>query len=208
MIAALLIGLTIRFLWLQPFNIPSGAMQPTLRVHTLVLANKTVYGYGRFSFAPFETLVPPDRFLPRAPERGDVIVFRTMSDPSRDYVKRVIGLPGDRVQMLAGVLFLNGERVRRELLDGARYIDLNGAPIAASAHRETLPNGVSYVVLDRDPDGPFDTTETILVPAGRVFVLGDDRDNSQDSRAAEFGLVPIANLVGRIDALTPSAARQ
>jgi len=152
-------------------------------------------------------LVPAERLTPRAPERGDVVVFRATSDPSRDFVKRVIGLPGDRVQMLAGVVFINGERVRRDALDAVQFSDDDGYRITVSAYRETLPNGVAYVTLDRQPDAPFDTTQPFDVPADRMFVLGDDRDNSQDSRAAEFGLVPIVNLIGRIDASTPSEVR-
>lgn len=136
------------------------------------------------------------------PERGDVAVFKLPRDPSVDYIKRIIGLPGDRIQMRNGVLYINGEPVKRERVADYLYRDNPGNIYRIPRYRETLPNGVSFETLDLDPRGPHDNTRVYNVPPGFYFVMGDNRDNSLDSRVESgVGLVPEANLVGRAEVL-------
>ncbi|GAA0538980.1 signal peptidase I [Rhizomicrobium palustre] len=194
---ALLIALTERTLLYQPYNIPSGSMEETLLVGDFLLVEKFAYGYSRYAL-PWGRLLPSFKPLfARAPERGDVVVFALPSDPSRDFIKRVIGLPGDRVQMRHGVLYLNDKPVPK--LRVADYIeDENGYIHHVARYRETLPGGKSYLVLDRESDGPSDTTAVYTVPAGQYFMLGDNRDDSDDSRGI-VGYVPAENLIGKAE---------
>jgi signal peptidase I len=195
---SLCVAMVIRFSAYHPYRIPSGAMQPTLMVGDYVIVSKSSYGYSRFSIAPFESLAPPGRWRARQPERGDLVVFRPVTEPDRDFVKRLIGLPGDRIQMIDGVLQINGEAVAREAL-GERTFNSEGVPFRAQAIREALPNGVSYVTLDRGAT-ELDNTRVYTVPEGHYFFMGDDRDNSADSRVPSVvGFVPFDNLVGRVD---------
>lgn len=195
---SLCVAMAIRFAAYQPYRIPSGAMQPTLMVGDYVIVSKSSYGYSRFSVAPFQSLAPRGRWRARQPERGDLIVFRPVSEPDRDFVKRLIGLPGDRIQMIDGVLHINGEAVTREAL-GEQTFSSEGLPFTAQAMRETLPNGVSYVTLDRG-SAELDNTRVYTVPEGHYFFMGDDRDNSADSRVPSVvGFVPFDHLVGRVD---------
>jgi signal peptidase I len=197
-VLAFLMLLSVRFVALQPFRQPSGSMQPTHRVGCYFVVAKWSYGYSRYSFAPFHDLFPRGRWLARAPERGDVVVFRPAPEPDRDFVKRLIGLPGDRIQMIEGVLHINGEGVQREAL-GLMQIDSDGMVERIPAFRETLPNGVSYVTLDRTPTSELDNTRVYVVPEGHYFMMGDDRDNSADSRVPSYvGYVPYDNLIGRV----------
>src|SRR5262245_47504357 len=136
-------GAGVRF-----YRMPSGSMQPTLHVGDHIMVTKWAYGYGRYSFAPFPG--PNNRLLDHPPKRGDVAVFRPISEPDRDFVTRVVGLPGDRVQMIDGALHINGEAVGREALGEISFTDGAGETVRAQRYRETLPNGVSYVVRDRD----------------------------------------------------------
>lgn len=173
-------------------------MLPTLHIGDTFAVSKRSYGYSRYSFAPFHDLLPRGRWLGRVPERGDVVVFRPAPEPDRAFVKRLVGLPGDRIQMIDGVLHINGAAVEREalgLLDVAGHAGVERIP----AFRETLPNGVSYVTLDRTPNSEIDNTSVFVVPAGAYFVMGDDRDNSADSRVSSVvGYVPSDNLIGRV----------
>jgi signal peptidase I len=188
----------VRFAAFQPYRIPSGAMQPTLMVGDYVIVSKSSYGYSRFSIAPFESLAPHGRWRARQPVRGDLVVFRPVSEPERDFVKRLVGLPGDRIQMIDGVLHINGAAVAREALGEQRF-STEGVPFTAQAVRETLPNGVSYVTLDRGAT-ELDNTRVYTVPQGSYFFMGDDRDNSADSRVPSVvGYVPFENLIGRVD---------
>jgi signal peptidase I len=186
-----------RTFFFQPYAIPSGSMQDTLAVGDVVLVEKFSYGYGRYAF-PWGTSLPsfaPVLALP--PVRGDVAVFALPSDPQRMFIKRVIGLPGDRVQVVHGVVYLNGRPVPKVRLgDAVEHHGSVDVPIAR--YRETLPNGRSYNVLERDADGRHDNTPVYTVPPGRYFVLGDNRDDSDDSRGI-VGYVPAANLVGRAE---------
>ncbi|MEZ5995956.1 MAG: signal peptidase I [Hyphomonadaceae bacterium] len=195
---ALALAMVLRFTIAQPFRIPSGSMQPTLAVGDYIVVTKWSYGYGRFSFAPLEGLLPHGRLFGRAPERGDVVVFRPVPEQDRDFIKRVIGLPGDRIQMIDGVLHINGEPVQRERLGVTRECpDRPGMAEDVATYRETLPNGVSYITCDKRENGELDNTRVYVVPDGHYFMMGDDRDNSADSRVPSVvGYVPFDNLVG------------
>ena len=184
-------ALAIRTFLFQPFSMPSGSMEPTLQVGDYFFASKYAYGYGRYS-VPFGLLPVDGRVLGSPPKRGDVVVFRSRSDPETDYVKRIVGLPGDRIQMIDGRLYINRVPVELEDLGDYATEDIR----LARLQRETLPEGVSYLVIDNDVSSPGDDTPEIVVPAGEYFMLGDNRDNSADSRFA-MGTVPYANLVGK-----------
>ena len=204
---ALLIALVIRTLFFQPFNIPSGSMIPTLRIGDYLFVNKLSYGYGPYSFnmslspfgyqifkfgpMPFE-----GRYFASEPQRGDVAVFKYPADNETDYIKRIIGLPGDRITIKEGVLSINGKPVKREKVSDFIDPDPYGAPPVAR-YIETLPNGVSYETLDLEPYGSADNKGPYVVPPGKYFMMGDNRDNSTDSRFEQVGYVPYENLVGR-----------
>lgn len=194
---ALALAMVLRFTIAQPFRIPSGSMQPTLEVGDYIVVTKWSYGYGRYSFAPLEGLLPHGRLFGSRPERGDVVVFRPPPEPDRDFIKRVIGLPGDRIQMINGVLHINGEAVQREQIGTTTDCpDSAGYSREATLYRETLPNGVSYVTCDKGMT-ELDNTRVLVVPEGHYFMMGDDRDNSADSRVASVvGFVPYDNIVG------------
>jgi signal peptidase I len=197
-IYALLIALVIRTFLFQPFNIPSGSMENTLLVGDYLFVEKFAYGYSRFSM-PFGDMVPSiGRVFGSVPNRGDVIVFKFPPDESTDYIKRLIGLPGDRIQMLNGQLYINDKAVPKVRVADYQEPDGFGGVNAVRRYQETLPNGKSYFVLDRDPDGPGDNTDVYIVPAGHYFMMGDNRDNSADSRTA-VGYVPAENLVGKAE---------
>jgi signal peptidase I len=212
-IQALLIAFFVRTFFYQPFNIPSASMYPTLKIGDYLFVSKLSYGYSKYSFnftfgAFGTTLIkccpldfPGRVVLAEDPQRGDVAVFKLPSDTDVDYIKRVIGLPGDRIQMKGGVLYINGEAVKKEAAgtfgngnrEAGNYTD------QVPMFRETLPNGVSYFVLDA-ADSDADNTEEYMVPAGHYFMMGDNRDNSQDSRFQNVvGYVPVENYVGRAD---------
>jgi signal peptidase I len=199
-IVVLLSPILIRTFLFQPFNVPAGSMKPTLLIGDYMFVSKYSYGYDRYSF-PFS---PPlalisGRVFASEPERGDVVVFRLPKDPSIDYVKRVIGLPGDRIQMINGVLHINGTPVKRQQIEDFVETDDNGREVHIKRWRETLPNGVSHATLDMIENGFYDNTKEYRVPAGHYFMMGDNRDNSSDSRVEnQVGYIPAENLVGRV----------
>ncbi|MEM9223438.1 MAG: signal peptidase I [Pseudomonadota bacterium] len=195
---ALLIAFVIRTFLFQPFNIPSASMVETLLVGDYLFVSKFSYGYSRYSF-PFGVVPLPGRVLASTPERGDIAVFKLPRDNATDYIKRVIGLPGDRIQMIRGVLHINDTPVDREQIDDYVDIGQNGREVRARRFRETLPNGVSYEVLDRVDNGLYDDTNVFVVPENHYFMMGDNRDNSTDSRANFVGYVPFENFVGRAE---------
>jgi signal peptidase I len=195
----------------QPFIVPSGSMEPTLMIGDEIAAAKYAYGYSRYS-APIGVIPTlKGRILDRPPERGDIVVFALPRDPGQTYVKRVIGLPGDRVQMRAGELFINGERVQRRPA-GQVTVSLGGVPAPAMKYVETLPNGRSHDII-KVAQGPLDDTSVFTVPSDSYFMMGDNRDNSLDSRVSPdeggVGFVPAENLIGRVNrvlfSITPFA---
>jgi signal peptidase I len=198
-IQALILALIVRTLLFQPFSIPSGSMKETLLIDDYLFVSKYAYGYSRYSL-PFGGfgLLGDGRVWSAPPERGDIVVFKLPRDGSTDYIKRVIGMPGDRVQVQGGVLYINGEEVERTYI--GTYDD---GGFRAEEYQETLPNGVTYTVLDRGPNGPEDNTQVFEVPADHYFMMGDNRDNSTDSRvpptSGGVGYVPFENLVGRAE---------
>jgi len=194
---ALIIALVIRTFLFQPFNIPSGSMKETLLVGDYLFVSKFSYGYSSYSF-PFSPPLFSGRIFGSSPDRGDVTVFRLPKDDSTDYIKRVIGLPGDRIQMKQGLLFINGDPVKRERMDDYIETEEGDRAIRVKRWRETLPNGVSYTTLDLQDNGFYDNTQEYVVPAGQYFMMGDNRDNSTDSRVlSQVGYVPFSHLVGR-----------
>ena len=220
-----LVWYVIRCFLLQVFNIPSGSMKETLLVGDYIVVSKTTYGYSRYSFPRIATLCVPRtehcvsfRVLPdlvtgrvwaAAPKRGDVAVFRLPRDTSTDYIKRVIGLPGDVVQVKAGIVHINGEAVARVRVDDFVERDEEGRIRRIPRYQETLPNGVTYFVLDEMQGGPFDDTAPLRVPDGHYFMMGDNRDNSLDSRDQSpdgVGFVPLENFIGRAQAVVISLA--
>jgi signal peptidase I len=213
---AIVIAIFVRTFAFEPFNIPSGSMIPTLLIGDYLFVSKTAYGYSKYSFpwglAPFE-----GRIWEGAPKRGDVVVFRPPGDPDTDFIKRVIGLPGDRIQMKQGVLYINDAAVKRERIADFQYTtpdDQVGRPVPQ--YLETLPGGVTHPVIETQGDtGQYDNTPVYVVPQGDYFMMGDNRDNSNDSRVwrgfmppapdqeitdpallDKVGFVPAQNLIG------------
>ncbi|MCC9622949.1 signal peptidase I [Thalassospira sp. MA62] len=200
---AIVIALAVRTFAFEPFNIPSGSMIPTLLVGDYLFVSKYSYGYSKHSM-PFSLPVIPGRIFSSEPERGDVVVFKLPADPSQDYIKRVIGLPGDTVQVRGGRLYINNKLVERERIEDYILTDGTGQSAAVPQYLETLPNGKVHRILELFGDqGPSDNTEAFTVPEGHFFMMGDNRDNSADSRAfpSRFRFVPIENLVGRAEFL-------
>jgi signal peptidase I len=198
---ALIIAVVIRTFLFQPFNIPSGSMMATLLIGDYLFVSKYTYGYSRYSF-PFSLplFTGRDPILGKGPQRGDVVVFRLPRDDSTDYIKRVIGLPGDRIQMIDGVLQINGEPVKRERAED--FVGTEDGPgiKRIKRWRETLPNGVVYYTLDLVDNSFYDNTPVYTVPANSYFMMGDNRDNSTDSRVlSQVGYVPVDNIVGRAE---------
>ncbi len=191
---AIVIALFIRIFAFQPFNIPSGSMKPTLLVGDYLFISKFSYGYSRYSF-PFDARLFGGRLFGRQPERGDVVVFHYKGV---DYIKRLIGLPGDRIQMKHGQLFLNGKAVPRRAAPSFSTSDYYGHRREVKRYRETLPNGKTYQTLDLVENGTGDDTRVFHVPVGHYFMMGDNRDNSSDSRfRSPIGFVPAENLIGK-----------
>jgi signal peptidase I len=201
MALGLAIAFLIRGFLYQPFNIPSSSMRPTLVVGDYVFVSKFSYGYSRYSF-PFSAELPSGRIFAAEPKPGDVVVFRVPKD-AVDYVKRVVGLPGDRIQMKQGELFINDVAVKREqLADVEGQQDACGGSTHVKRWRETLANGASYETFDCLDNSFFDNTDVFTVPPGHFFALGDNRDNSTDSRAlSQVGYIPFENLIGRVSVI-------
>lgn len=190
-VQALLLAVVLRTLFFQPFSIPSGSMKDTLLVGDYLFVSKFSYGYSKYSL-PFSPDLFNGRILSSDPERGDVAVFKFPPNPNIDYIKRVIGLPGDKIQMIDSVLHINDEPVKRER--AGLFADDETGQIVQS-YTETLPNGVSYSTLDVNLSST-DNTRVFEVPVDHYFMMGDNRDNSSDSRLG-VGFVPLENFVGK-----------
>ena len=203
---ALIIALVIRTFLFQPFNIPSGSMKETLLVGDYLFVSKYSYGYSMYSM-PFSPPLFTGRIFGSQPDRGDVVVFRLPKDDSTDYIKRVIGLPNDRIQMIQGLLHINGVPVKRERIEDYIETEESDRAIRVKRWRETLPNGVTYTTLDLQDNGFYDNTQEYVVPPGQYFMMGDNRDNSTDSRVlSQVGYVPFQNLIGRAQIIFFSVA--
>ena len=219
-VQALLIALVVRTFLFQPFNIPSGSLIPTLLIGDYLFVSKYSYGYSKYSFPDLSGTIadvlhvgrPPDyrdmisgRFLATAPKRGDIAVFKTPSDNSTDFIKRVIGLPGDRIQVTHARLIINGQIVPREAIQKFTTKDRFGSEVEVPTYNETLPGGVTHriIQLDGDDGGLASNTDVYVVPPGEYFMMGDNRDNSLDSRVpverGGVGYVPVENFVGRAE---------
>jgi signal peptidase I len=192
----------------EPYYVPSGSMEPTLQIGDELLATKFAYGYSSSSLPAFVTLPTTRRVLGALPRRGDIVVFRWPGDRSQIWVKRVIGLPGDRIAMRDGRLWINGSAVGLEA-DGAGEAEAeDGSRQAVARLTEVLPGNRRHTIYQSNELGPMDNMPEIVVPADRLFVMGDNRDNSADSRIAVryggVGLLPVSDLVGRVDGLVGS----
>ncbi|MBX3476503.1 MAG: signal peptidase I [Brevundimonas sp.] len=208
---ALLIALVIRVFLFQPFTIPSASMEPNLYEGDYIVVSKWSYGYSKHSI-PFSPGLFQGRILDRAPKRGDIVVFKLPRDNKTDYIKRLIGLPGDTIQMRANRLYINNELVPDVVLSQSQVEDMFG-PRPVTRLRETLPGGKTFTIQDWGPGGEVDDTGVYSVPAGHYFMMGDNRDNSVDSRYdvnSGVGLVPAENLVGKAEIIlfswTPGAS--
>ena len=191
---AIMLALAIRSLLFEPYNIPSSSMVPTLLVGDYLFITKFDYGYSRHSFPFSLPLIPRGRLLYNQPQRGDVVIFRKPPENSTDYIKRVIGLPGDTIQMRNGRLFINNQVVPRQAKGQELWTTELGEALY-TRYSETLPNGVVHDIYELTDENDYDNTEVFVVPTDSFFVMGDNRDNSLDSRA--FGFVPAENLEGK-----------
>ncbi len=200
---AIAVALVIRTFLFEPFNIPSGSMKPNLLVGDYLFVSKYSYGYSRYSLPFGLPLIPgPGRVMQHNPQQGDVAVFKLPSNTRTDYIKRVIGLPGDTIQMRQGRLYINGKIIPREPIGFVIDARGDGDEIRMEMYEETLPDGVKHIIYEEGDNGPLDNTRVYEVPEGHYFMMGDNRDNSQDSRVEDMvGFVPVDMFVGRAERL-------
>jgi signal peptidase I len=193
-----LIAIVIRTVAYEPFNIPSGSMIPTLLVGDYLFVSKFSYGYSHYSL-PFSPPLFSGRIFGSLPHRGDVAVFKYPRDDTTDYIKRIVGLPGDHIQVKEGQLYINGTEVPREPA-GDYTADDDGIHMVLRRYLETLPGGVQHYILKATDEGEMNNTPEYIVPPDHVFAMGDNRDNSADSRFMNgVGFVPVENLIGRAE---------
>ena len=194
---AIFVALIIRSFFFEPFHIPSGSMKSGLLTGDFIFVSKSSYGYSKYSF-PFGLAPIKNRIFFEKPQRGDVAVFRLPTDPNINYIKRLIGLPGDRIQVKDSLLYLNGELLDRDKIEPFDTTNRYDKPIKMDQYIETLPSGKSYKVIESAYDLPQDNTKIYIVPDGHYFFMGDNRDNSKDSRFIyDVGFVPEQNLIGK-----------
>jgi len=195
LIGALIIAILIRSLLFQPFYIPSSSMEPTLLVGDRIFVSKYIYGYSKHSF-PFSPNITNKRFFSNSPKRGDLVVFKTPADNRTDYIKRLIGIPGDTIQFINGELLINDKKVLRVKTSNKRTIRCGNFILETDTFIETLPNGIQHLVSYRK-QGSLQNTKKFEVPSEHYFLLGDNRDCSKDSRYLDsVGYVNNLNLVG------------
>lgn len=189
----------VRTFVVQPFNIPSGSMLPTLEVGDILFAQKYPYGFNKYSF-PFvlQPLFGTEKYFETEPKRGDIVIFKLPRENRSDYVKRVVGLPGDRIRMAQGRLVINGERVPQEQVEDYFWGSFTNDNTTVRQFVETLPNGVSYRTLDVLKQSRPDNTDVYVVPDEHYFVMGDNRDNATDSRFTAIGFIPKENIYARV----------
>ena len=193
---AVFIALIIRSFFAEPFNIPSGSMKPNLLVGDFIFVSKWSYGFSKHSL-PFSIPLIPGKIFSKLPERGEVVVFKTPADNRTDYIKRVIGLPGDRIQIINGKIIINDVLILRKKLNDFIDTDKNSSIKRVRKYKEYFFNK-EIEVLDIMDQGIVDNTNLYIVPEGHFFVMGDNRDNSQDSRfTSVVGYIPIENLIGK-----------
>ena len=192
---ALIIAVIIRSFLIQPFYIPSSSMEPNLLVGDRIFVTKYTYGYSKHSF-PFSPPIFKGRIMSNNPKRGDVVVFKTPADNRTDYIKRLIGLPGDTIQFINGELFINDKNIPRKKIINKRIIRCGNFFLETNFFIETLPNGVDHLVTYKKK-GSLQNTKKFKVPSDHFFLLGDNRDCSKDSRYLDsVGYVNNLNLVG------------
>ena len=195
LMGALIIAVLIRSLLFQPFYIPSSSMEPTLLVGDRIFVSKYTYGYSKHSF-PFSPNITNDRFFSKLPERGDLIVFKTPADNRTDYIKRLIGMPGDTIQFINGEIFINKNKILRQKIENEKIIRCGNFLLETDTYIETLPNGFKHLVTYKKR-GSLQNSKVFKVPENHYFLLGDNRDCSKDSRYLEsVGYVNSLNLVG------------
>lgn len=192
---AILIAILIRTVWFEPFKIPSGSMYPTLYVGDYLFVSKYSYGYSKHSL-PWSLPLFSGRIWESKPERGDVVVFKYPKDNRTDFIKRVIGLPGDKISLKNGRLYINGEMAAREAIEDFVIRSPYGSAERYRQYKETLPDGKVHHILEISDHEPYDNFAELEVPQGSYFVMGDNRDRSDDSRI-NVGFVPAENLVGK-----------
>ena len=193
---AIFIALLIRSFIFEPFNIPSGSMKPNLLVGDFIFVSKYSYGFSKHSL-PFSIPLIPGKFFSNIPERGDVVVFKTPENNRTDYIKRVIGLPGDKIEIKNGIIFINGSEILRKKLNDFIDTDNKTSNKRVRMYNEYFFNK-EINILDITDNGIADNTQLFNVPENHFFVMGDNRDNSQDSRfISTVGFIPYENLVGK-----------
>tara|TARA_B100001057_G_scaffold482728_1_gene558542 strand:- start:6300 stop:7040 length:741 start_codon:yes stop_codon:yes gene_type:complete len=198
LIYALIIAVLIRSLFFQPFYIPSSSMEPTLLVGDRLFVSKYSYGYSKHSF-PFSPPIYNKRLFSKDPKRGDLVVFKTPSDNRTDYIKRLIGLPGDSIQFINGEIFLNKKKINRKVIKENTNVRCGNINFPVKTYEENLPNGIKYNAVYNSL-GTLKNSDEYVVPKDHFFLLGDNRDCSKDSRfLSEVGYVNKLNLVGKAE---------
>ena len=195
LIGALIIAIIIRSLIFQPFYIPSSSMEPTLLIGDRIFVSKYTYGYSKHSF-PFSPNIINERIHYKEPQQGDSVVFKTPEDNRTDYIKRLVGLPGDEIQFIDGEIFINNKKIKRKKIETNAKARCGKVVFDVNKYEETLPNGIKHIAI-YNKEGTIQNTKKFSVPENHFFLLGDNRDCSRDSRFDNIGYVSFINLVGK-----------